>query len=681
MSATLPVMSRAPEAPKFLIEWEPRWKAFATALSPAMQRSPRHLQGECRAGMFPASGMVVAWVLEIALLLVVITLPNTLQFMQTFTPPVHPKYEVIYFSGDYLPQTTDTGGAQAGHTGKSGGRTAMNKQQVIKVARGDSLTQQVVDVPKLKLPPSRDAVANLIAIAAAKPGPPPTEGLQMAKPKLTLPEDAIPPEVKVARDKLSKLPDISAQAVAPPVDDISRDQLRAGPNMAAQVVPPSVQIERNKLLRTPALGVTVVRPAPTVAGNIERVRAPQLQAEVVPPPVSARDVQYDNPNPKLALPPPTPVQPAPATNSLAKEIWSAAGSLFGGGTKNVVPPPVQPTAGFSDGKPLGAGLARGLTGGPGVVPPPPNLAGDGLAGSGKSGGSTGETGQLAALRPAPVMGPSGGNPNGSGVVMSMQPGEKVGMPGDAAGGALAMSRTGGGRPGVGGEGNGAGIGKGTGAGSGKVGEGSGAADTGTGFGAKLNAKGGISPAPGRGGAGSGGGHTAMAGVAIRGGVVNLPSFAVGGDPPSIPGRTPSERKLTRPDITVIATPSSGGALNLYGALKGDKVYTIYIDTHQGVAVLQFADPGSQNTGFDEDLTAPEAIRTELPPGLKKTRLVITCTMDRAGLLRNVKILQGPSSEKVSLVTAALSKWRFRPVLRGNDPISVDAILGFNVDTR
>ena len=265
--------------------------------------------------------------------------------------------------------------------------------------------------------------------------------------------------------------------------------------------------------------------------------------------------------------------------------------------------------------------------------------------------------------------------------MSMQPGQKVGMPGNAAGGALAMSKTGGGRPGLGGEGNGAGFGKGNGGGSGRVGEGSGAADTGTGFGAKLNAKGGISPAAGHGGAGSGGGHTAMAGVAIRGGVVNLPSFAVGGDPPSIPGHTPSERKLSRPDITVIATPSSGGALNLYGALKGDKVYTIYIDTHQGIAVLQFADPGSRDTGFDEDLTAPEAIQTALPPGLKKARLVVSCTMDRAGLLRNVKVLQGPSSERAAQVMMALSKWRFRPVLRGNDPIAVDAILGFNVDTR
>lgn len=95
MSATMPVLAPAPEPPNFLIEWEPRWKAFSGALGPAMQRSPRHLQGECRAGLWPASGMVVAWVMEFALLLVIITLPGTLQYMQTFTPPVHPKYEVI----------------------------------------------------------------------------------------------------------------------------------------------------------------------------------------------------------------------------------------------------------------------------------------------------------------------------------------------------------------------------------------------------------------------------------------------------------------------------------------------------------------------------------------------------------------------------------------------------------
>ena len=57
----------------------------------------------------------------------------------------------------------------------------------------------------------------------------------------------------------------------------------------------------------------------------------------------------------------------------------------------------------------------------------------------------------------------------------------------------------------------------------------------------------------------------------------------------------------------------------------------------------------------------------------------------SGGMRNSIVLAIPASLISSLLGCAngfvLSKWRFRPVLRGNDPISVDAILGFNVDTR
>ena len=56
------------EAPNFLIEWEPRWLAFATALRPALGKSPRELQGECKPGLFPGAGMVTAWLIELALL-------------------------------------------------------------------------------------------------------------------------------------------------------------------------------------------------------------------------------------------------------------------------------------------------------------------------------------------------------------------------------------------------------------------------------------------------------------------------------------------------------------------------------------------------------------------------------------------------------------------------------------
>ena len=36
---------------------------------------------------------------------------------------------------------------------------------------------------------------------------------------------------------------------------------------------------------------------------------------------------------------------------------------------------------------------------------------------------------------------------------------------------------------------------------------------------------------------------------------------------------------------------------------------------------------------------------------------------------------------VTRVIAMLHEWRFRPVLRGNAAIEVNAIVGFNIDTR
>src|SRR5437868_3526239 len=96
-----------PAAPNFLIEWEPRWQSFKDSVGPAMERSPAHLAGELKPGMFPVHGMVTTWLLEFALLLAIIVIPSSLQQMGLFLPPPmsKPKYDVIYFSGDELPRT------------------------------------------------------------------------------------------------------------------------------------------------------------------------------------------------------------------------------------------------------------------------------------------------------------------------------------------------------------------------------------------------------------------------------------------------------------------------------------------------------------------------------------------------------------------------------------------------
>ena len=279
---------------------------------------------------------------------------------------------------------------------------------------------------------------------------------------------------------------------------------------------------------------------------------------------------------------------------------------------------------------------------------------------------------------------NGGSGNGTGVIVSTQPGSKVGLPGNAGTGALAMSPTGGAKPGLGGTGSGSGIGRGEGSGSGLSGEGPGANKEGTGHGSETMAKGGISPYPGPGGAGNGtAGKAPMPGVSVSGGsnIVTLPSFGSNGGGPDIVGHSPLGKAQVGPGITVVASARAGGAFNFYGALKGDKNYTIYLDTVLGTAVMQYADPASAAHPYAEDLVAPTPMRYDLPANLKPSRLVIACILDRAGSLRSLQVLEPGGSEMTAKVMAALTNWKFRPVYRGDQPIEVNAILGFNIDTR
>ena len=406
-----------------------------------------------------------------------------------------------------------------------------------------------------------------------------------------------------------------------------------------------------------------------------------------------------NLNPRLALPAPTVVAPAP---TITREI-TPMGPGFGADQleKHIVPPPVQVSAaverravsglGSATVVPptvqMGAGSAQRSMGGMGsgatVVPPPPSLAAGGsVTGQGRGSRGSGFGGALdAGLAAAPPSSNGGGS--SSGVVVSSQPGSKVGLPGNGGSGALAMSPAGGNKPGLGGAGGGAGIGHGDGPGSGFSGPGSGAGKEGTGAGSDPNARGGISPYPGSGGAGTGtGGRPAMPGVSVKGGssnIVTLPSFGSGANQSSGAARSQTGPTNKGPDITVVATSRSGGAFDFYGRLKGDKVYTIYITTTLPT-VMSFADPASAAHGYAEDLTAPQAMRAELPAGLPKTRLVIECVLDRAGLLRRPRVLEPASAVMTSKVLAALNSWKFSPALRGDQPIEVSVIIGFNINT-
>ena len=719
------VPAQWPEPPRLLVEWSSPWEEFKSALRPALVRPPKALAGEAPIGMFPYRGMLACWLIECLLLIAIIVLPEHLVTLEIPLGPNHPQWDVIYYSGDELPQTQDRGGAQSGKSGRAGGQQAHHRTQTIRVARGDKPSEKVVDAPKVNLPHSDSAVANLLAFKP-NPGPPPAEGLRSTLIAPTLPAMSVVPPSPELHSGLGSTPSRTASTLAtniiPPAPEVSHAATRTLPTLGAAILQPTIiqpapNVSRDKMRTANPLAPTVVAPAPRdTPRDLASSRVPLTQTvDVVPPQVSAppRDVSS---TPRLTLPAPAVVAPPPSQVSRDLNSWgssatvdlrakpvpppptaSGGGSLARSGagslTPQVVPPPASIDGSQKSGSPGSGGgrsgpsaAAASLLGNADVVPPPPGLGGGkALSGSGRGNKGTGAGGPLDLGSSVAPPTNAGGNAAGTGVVLSSQPGTKVGLPNSTGGGALAMSPSGTAKSGLGGSGGGAGIGKGNGPGSGLQGEGSGAGREGTGRGSDPNARGGISPYPGPGGSGTGtSGAPAVPGVSVQGGTtqsITLPSFgSPGGDARSNgPGRS-STSAHGGPSYTVKATSSSGGVFNRYGQLKGDN-YSIYIETSLGTAVMQYADAASAAHPYSGDLTKPEPLRDDLPQGLRPTYVVFACILDGAGNLKDLKVLEPGAAETTSKILVALHSWKFRPAHRGNEPVEVNAFLGFGIDTR
>jgi len=470
-------------------------------------------------------------------------------------------YEVKILTAPYLPQMEDAGGAETGVEGRSGGREAYHPRQVIRVARGVAEVDKVIEAPKLRLPMTSEAIANVIVVPRVLPTVPVTANRSVPKGLEQLAPDPVAPSV-----------------------DVFAARSKGSLDLAVEAVPPSPETTTSRV--------------PVVRG----LDAP----EVVAPTVEVADLQL----------------PARTVDMPALEV-------------------ARPAAERSSRADADRGTANGAA-----------VAGGSAAGS-----------------------PDGGATEG-GFVLSPQAGSTVGTSSSVPG-ALAMSPNGEGTVGLGGSGGGTGTGIGTGPGSGRDGAGPGAGRTGTGRGDSTAARGGLTPGTGPGGTGSGSRAGSLPGVTIRGGNVTLPSFAA-----AQPGAAgPAADPRNRPALTIVATARSGGALATYGRFGGARVYTIYIDTKAGMAVLQYSEMARKgDESFDVDLTAPEPLYFPVPEKVA-SRILISCTLGEDGKLRDLKVVEGARSNVAASLSAALADWIFRPVMRGDTPVAVQAMVGFSVDTR
>lgn len=513
--------------------------------------------------------------------------------------------------------------------------------------------------------------------------------------------DVVPPPVSAperASNRSARLTMPAPSVVAPPPSDITADNRHFSGGSV------------------PDPGKSVVPPPPSASGGLMSSIIGKIfgASEVVPPPPSV-DSRSNSGNAGTSLannvvPPPPSVSPS---GSGGNARGSGRGSSLAPG---VVAPP--PSVGVAGGSGTGRGSAPYL-GNPGIVPPPPSLAGAGGGTGNTAGGAGAPGGTLLAnniVPPPPTVG-RGSNAAGSGVgrrgtgpggpmdvgsavappntggsganagaVISTQPGAKVGLPTTGGNGSLAMSPSGGNNAGLGGAGGGTGIGHGDGTGSAVSGNGGGAAKAGAGRGSDPNAHSGISPSPGPGGAGNlNAGNPPIRGVDISGGssIITLPGFGSDGTTSSTP-TSPGRTNLNQRDalgVTVVATASSGGAFEPYKKLLKGEQYTTYLDTSLGTVVMEFADENVGSHAFGSTLTAPVGIKVDLPEGLPRARMVVTCTLDASGNLRIGKVLEPGPAQMTAKVLASLRAWKFQPAMRGKQPVEVTAILGFGIDTN
>ena len=455
MIATLELEETVVESydpPKLLVDWSSPWHEFVTSVRPAFVRSERRLAGEAPFGLIPLRIMIPSYFVEAFLILAVIFLQVKIAEMRPFVAPRLSSHDVIYYSGDELPRTQDLGGAQAGTSGRAGGTEAHHRSQTIKIARGASLVSKVVDAPNLKLPFTRDAVANLLAIKP-NPGPPPSDGLRSTRTAPNLAAALVAPAPNVIRDYTRN--GVQLDSVIAPAPTISRDLPHTAPNLNSSLIPPAPVLTRNvardHALVAPALGPAVIpaaprvtrerallappltpsvvapapnvahdqaRPAPALASNVtapapsaisrELSHSPvQMTPAVVPPPVSAPE-RATNRNPKLNLPAPSVIAPPPSASQDVHRL--ASGSLLDS-SKMVVAPPPAPTASGS----FMSSLVGKIFGASEVVPPPPSVH------SNSPGTAAGNAMAANVVRPPPAIGSSGGSQgtrNGMGAALA-----------------------------------------------------------------------------------------------------------------------------------------------------------------------------------------------------------------------------------------------------------------------
>jgi uncharacterized membrane protein YgcG len=152
----------------------------------------------------------------------------------------------------------------------------------------------------------------------------------------------------------------------------------------------------------------------------------------------------------------------------------------------------------------------------------------------------------------------------------------------------------------------------------------------------------------------------------------------------------------RNSLVVSAGPMGGGGLNIYGALKCGKIYTVFLQMPGKAWTLQYClsddskekrppQTSSAIVHMEQGITPPDAEsrfdfkRLPLPEDKVHKLIVLKGSLRQDGAVENLQIHQGLLPMMDEAARLAFSQWKFKPATRGGRAIPVDILVGIPGD--
>jgi TonB-like protein len=153
---------------------------------------------------------------------------------------------------------------------------------------------------------------------------------------------------------------------------------------------------------------------------------------------------------------------------------------------------------------------------------------------------------------------------------------------------------------------------------------------------------------------------------------------------------PSTVVLRKNALVVSAGPMGGGGLNVYGALRCGKIYTVFLPMPGRPWTLQFCQSGAAKPAdqshsavvhMEQGIIQPDVTtrfdfkRLPVPFEKKNKPIVLKGVIKDDGTVADLKVFQGIVPEMDEAARVAFSRWKFKPAIRDGKNVAVDILVG------